>query len=62
MTIDGSDVTDLQLMVTKLSTIRGRVVFEQGGTPPQASAIRITALRTDPMIGGGGARPRSRTT
>jgi hypothetical protein len=54
LTIDGSDVTDLQLMVTKLSTIRGRVAFEAGGTPPKPSAIRITAMRTDPMIGGGG--------
>jgi hypothetical protein len=53
--IDGNDVTDLQLMVTKLSTLRGRVVFEPGGTPPPPSAIRITALRTDPMVGGGTA-------
>ena len=45
VTIDGSDITDLQLMVTKLSTIRGRVVFEPGGTPPQASAIHVTAMR-----------------
>jgi hypothetical protein len=51
--INGSDVTDLQLMVTKLSTLRGRVAFEPGGTPPQASAIRITTLRTDPMLGQG---------
>jgi hypothetical protein len=55
VTIDGSDITDLQLMVTKLSTIRGRVIFEQGGTPPQASAIRVTTMRADPMINGGGA-------
>jgi protocatechuate 3,4-dioxygenase beta subunit len=54
VTIDGSDVTDLQLIVMKMSTVRGRVAFEQGGTPPQASAIRVTAVRPDPMIGGGG--------
>jgi len=29
------------------------VVFEPGGTPPQTSAIRITTLRTDPMLGQG---------
>lgn len=52
LTIDGSDINDLQLMVAKPSTIRGRVTFEQGGTPPQASTIRITAMRTDPMMGG----------
>src|SRR4029077_7373145 len=50
----GSDITDVQMIVVKPSTIRGRVVFEPGGTPPQASAIRVTALRTDPMINGGG--------
>jgi protocatechuate 3,4-dioxygenase beta subunit len=53
LTIDGSDISDLQLMVAKPSTIRGRVTFEQGGTPPQASTIRITAMRDDPMLGGG---------
>ena len=54
VTIDGSDITDVQLMVTKPSTIRGRVAFQPGGTPPKASAIRITAMRDDPMINGGG--------
>jgi hypothetical protein len=52
--IDGNDVTDLQLMVTKPSTIRGRVAFEPGGTPPKASTIRVTTMRADPMLGGGG--------
>jgi hypothetical protein len=52
--IDGSDVSDLQLVLAKPSTIRGRVAFEAGGTPPKASTIRITALRTDAMLGGGG--------
>jgi len=52
--IDGSDVTDLQLMVTKPSTIRGRVAFEEGGTPPKASAIRVTAMRADSVVGAGG--------
>ena len=52
--IDGSDVTDLQLVATKPSTIRGRVAFEQGGTPPKASTIRVTAMRADSLIGGGG--------
>jgi len=54
LTIDGSDISDLQLVVAKQSTLRGRVTFEQGGTPPQASTIRITAMRDDPMVGGFG--------
>jgi hypothetical protein len=54
--IDGNDVTDLQLMVTKPSTIRGRIAFEPGGTPPKASTIRVTAMRADTvLIGGGGS-------
>ena len=58
--IDGSDVTDLQLMVTKPSTIRGRVAFEEGGTPPKASAIRVTAMRADSVVGGRRRRRRER--
>jgi protocatechuate 3,4-dioxygenase beta subunit len=54
ISIDGSDVNDLQLVAVKPSTIRGRVVFQDGGTPPKASSIRVTALRQDPMFGGGG--------
>jgi hypothetical protein len=53
ITIEGSDVSDLQLIPAKPSTLHGRVVFEQGGTPPQASAIHITAMRSDPMMMGG---------
>ncbi|MCU1386174.1 MAG: Cna protein B-type domain protein [Acidobacteria bacterium] len=52
VTIDGSDVTDLQLTVTKLSTIRGRVVFEPGGTPPKVTEVRLNAMRSDPFVGG----------
>jgi hypothetical protein len=54
LTIDGSDVTDLQLMVAKPSVIRGRVAFEAGGSPPKAAEIRLTAARPDPMVNGGG--------
>jgi hypothetical protein len=54
VTIDGSDVTDVQLTVTKLSVIRGRVVFDGAGTPPKAAQVRVTAARLDPMVNGGG--------
>jgi hypothetical protein len=53
VTVDGSDVHDVQLIATKLSTIRGRVTFEADGKRPQASSIHITALRSDFMINGG---------
>lgn len=40
----GGDITDVQLQLTKASTIRGRVVFEAGDVkPPVASALRVTA-------------------
>ena len=55
VTIDGSDVNDLQLVAVKPSTIRGRVVFQDGGTPPKASSIHVTALRPDPTLGSGGS-------
>ena len=54
VTIDGSDITDLQLTVTKLSVIHGRVAFDGAGTPPKAAEIRLTAARLDPMVNGGG--------
>jgi protocatechuate 3,4-dioxygenase beta subunit len=52
VTVDGTDV-NVQLIATKRSTIRGRVTFERDGTPPPASSIHITALRSDFMINGG---------
>ncbi|HEY2152902.1 MAG TPA: carboxypeptidase-like regulatory domain-containing protein [Vicinamibacterales bacterium] len=51
--IDGSDITDLQLTVTKPSTLSGRVTFaDGGGAPPKASTIHVTAMRTEPMMFG----------
>ena len=38
----GGDVTNLQLVAAKLSTLRGRVVFDKSGAkPPAASALRV---------------------
>jgi len=34
ITVSGSDIADVQLVVAKPSTIRGRVVFAAGATPP----------------------------
>jgi hypothetical protein len=53
VSIDGSDIADLQLTMTKPSTLSGRVAFaDGGGTPPKASTIRVTAMRTEPMMFG----------
>jgi hypothetical protein len=53
VSIDGSDITDLQLTVTKPSTLSGRVTFaDGGGAPPKASTIHVTAMRTEPMMFG----------
>jgi hypothetical protein len=58
--VSGSDVTDLQLVATKMSVMRGRVVFEPGPIPPPAAtAVRVSATSTGGsaalgMAGGGG--------
>jgi hypothetical protein len=54
VTVDGSDVSGIQLVETKPSTLRGHIVFQDGGTPPKASSIHVTAMRQDPTLGGGG--------
>jgi protocatechuate 3,4-dioxygenase beta subunit len=55
VTVNGGDVTDIQLGLTKASTLRGRIVFERGDAkPPQASAIRVNAFHPDSMTAMGG--------
>ena len=56
LTVAGSDINDVQLLVVKASTVRGRVVFEAGGAkPPAASSLRVMASPPNPMS----ARPGS---
>jgi Carboxypeptidase regulatory-like domain len=52
VSIDGSDVTDVQLVVTNPSTLSGRVTFTDGGTPPKASTVHVTTMRTEPIMFG----------
>ena len=55
VTMNGGDVTDIQLVLTKASTLRGRIVFERGAArPPRASAIRVNAFHPDSMTAMGG--------
>jgi hypothetical protein len=52
VTVNGSDVSDVQLVARVPSTLRGRLVFEQATIPPPLpSAVRINAL----PFGPGGA-------
>jgi protocatechuate 3,4-dioxygenase beta subunit len=48
VTVNGSDVNDVQLIVAKPSTIRGRIVFTESATsdgPPRPTAIDMGAVR-----------------
>jgi carboxypeptidase family protein len=46
--VNGSDVTDVQLVTVKASVVRGRVVFEPGEIkPPAASAIGISLMNAN---------------
>jgi hypothetical protein len=55
VSLNGGDVSDVQLVLTKASRLRGRIVFERGDAkPPPASAIRVNAFRPATMTFGGG--------
>jgi hypothetical protein len=56
ITVTDGDVTDVQLIAAKSSTIRGRVLVERGATPPKPSVLQLFAASTEPMMGGGQAR------
>jgi Carboxypeptidase regulatory-like domain len=48
ITVGGSDISDVQLVAAKPSTIRGRIVFTDSVTaaePPKATAITLGAVR-----------------
>jgi hypothetical protein len=53
VTVTDGDITGVQLVAAKASVIRGRVLIEQGATPPKASAIRLFASSTEPAMGAG---------
>ena len=48
VTVTGADMTDLQVTLTKPSTIRGRVVFTpsvSSAGPPKPTAVNVSAIR-----------------
>ena len=54
VTVTDGDITDVELIATRPSTIRGRVLVERGATPPRASTLQLAASSSEPMMGGGG--------
>ena len=54
VSISGSDITDIQLVGTRPATLAGRVVFDASAVPPRASTVRISVLRPNPQLSGGG--------
>ena len=55
VTVSSGDVSGVQLTAAKASTIRGRILVEQGTTPPRASSFGIGSFSPMPMMGGGQA-------
>jgi hypothetical protein len=60
--VSGGDVSDVQLVAVRPSTIRGRVVFDgPNQKPPQPSIVRINAVHPSPtsvFLMPGGATPK----
>jgi hypothetical protein len=53
ITVGDSDISDVQLVVQPLGSIRGRVVFDTDVGLPKPSDVRINAQRRDQLIGIG---------
>ncbi len=53
VSVDGSDIADVQLVPIKPSTLSGRVIFAGDGTPPKAASVHVTTMRTEPFLFGG---------
>jgi hypothetical protein len=52
VTIESSDLTDVQLVAARLPIIRGRVVFEPGTVkPPSPTAVRVFFTTARPSVG-----------
>ena len=47
ISVGGSDISDLQLVVMKPSIVRGRVAFDRGGTPPPEPSTIALTVSTD---------------
>jgi protocatechuate 3,4-dioxygenase beta subunit len=53
ITVTDGDITGVQLIAEKASFIRGRVLVEQGQTPPKASSVRLFATSSEMGMGAG---------
>jgi hypothetical protein len=56
VTVADSDINDVQLIVQKPSTVRGRVLLDGSAAPPAASTLRIFFQADVPMGPGGNAQ------
>jgi hypothetical protein len=56
ITIGDSDVSDVQLITSKPSTIRGRVVLDDSAPAPKGSSLRFFLQPDLPMMSGGNAQ------
>jgi protocatechuate 3,4-dioxygenase beta subunit len=56
VTVADGDIDNVQLVSSKGSSIRGRILIDRGATPPRASLLRLFATPAEPMMGGGEAR------
>jgi hypothetical protein len=53
VSVSGTDISDLMLVATSPSTLRGRVIFEDGKVSvPAASTVRLTAPPMSPTVPG----------
>jgi hypothetical protein len=63
VTVNGGDVTGVQLVAVKPSTLRGRVVFEPGDVkPPAPSVVRLFLLASMSAMSGGSGSPKDDST
>jgi hypothetical protein len=53
ITVADSDITDVQLVASRPSTLAGRVVWASSDPAPRSSALRISLVRQNPMLNGG---------
>lgn len=54
ITVNGSDISGVQLVAGRAATVRGRILIDSDVTPPpRASVFNVGAMSEVPMMGGG---------
>jgi hypothetical protein len=51
ISVNGSEISGVQLVTAPPSVVRGRIVFGAGAAPLEASAVHLNAVRDDPRLG-----------